>query len=180
MLIAQEKRKQNITEYILYMYQVEDTIRACDFNMDMLENRVISQFQVPETVKMEIRDWYSNILLMMHEEGVKKSGHISLLTSLVDDLNKLHLKLLNEIRDQKYLEQYAIAHANIRDFESKLGSEVKTEIDTCLTALYVLLLLRLQKKDISQETREAMQTFSNMMALLGVWFKKVEEGKLAL
>ena len=178
MLIAREKRNQNIIEYLLYMYQVEDTIRACEFDMEIIEDRVISQFKVSENVKMEIRDWYSNIIVMMHEEGVKKKGHISLLTSVVDTLSQLHYKLLTELKDAKYIEQYAFAQPNIKAFSEKLGKEKPGEVDTCLTALYVLLLLRLQKKTISDETLEAMQTFSNMLAVLGAWFKKVEEGKM--
>jgi len=32
MIAAQQKRKENIVEYILYIYQIEDLIRAFQFN----------------------------------------------------------------------------------------------------------------------------------------------------
>jgi predicted unusual protein kinase regulating ubiquinone biosynthesis (AarF/ABC1/UbiB family) len=176
MLIAQQKRKDNIAEYILYMWQVEDTIRACQFNMDLIEKRVISQYTENKAKKQDISDWYANIIVMMHEQGIKKSGHLATLNSLVDKLNKLHRKLLNQKHDPKYLEQYYWALPNIRDFEKRLGRKAVNDVDTCLTAIYALLLLRLQKKEISKETLEAMQTFSNLLAVLAKWYKKIEEG----
>lgn len=117
---------------------------------------------------------------MMHEQGIKESGHLSSLNLLVDELNQLHRKLLNKKHDPKYLEQYYWAVPNIRDFEKRLGRKPVNEVDTCLTAIYALLLLRLQKKDISKETIEAMQTFSNLLAVLAKWYKEIEEGKVKI
>jgi flagellin-specific chaperone FliS len=177
MLIAREKRKTNIAEYLLYMWQVEDTIRACDFDMEIIEKRIISQFTEVEKVKSEIRDWYANLILMMHEEGIREKGHLSLVQTMTDDLYQLHRKLLYEKQDEKYLEQYSWAAPNIREFSQKLNGQSSNEIETCLYGLYALLLLRLQKKEISNETREAMQTFSNLLAVLSERFKQIETGK---
>ena len=35
MIIAEQKRKENIAEYLLYMYQVEDLIRTTDLEQQM-------------------------------------------------------------------------------------------------------------------------------------------------
>jgi hypothetical protein len=174
MLIAKEKRKENIAEYILYMWQVEDTIRACNFDIELIDSRIISQFSQSQKIKDEIKEWYVDIILMMHEEGLKDTGHLKILNSLVEELNNLHLKLIHEKKDPKYLEQYYWAVPNIRDFEKRLDGKTKNEVEICLSALYALLLLRLQKKDVSRETMEAMQTFSNVLALLSYWFRKKE------
>ena len=37
MIIAQEKRKTNIAEYIIYMFQIEDMLRAMQFNNDQIK-----------------------------------------------------------------------------------------------------------------------------------------------
>jgi hypothetical protein len=177
MLIAKEKRKENIAEYILYMWQVEDTIRACNFDIELLDTRIISQFSASARVKEDIKEWYVDIILMMHEEGLKESGHLKMLNSLIDELNDLHLKLIHEKKDPKYLEQYYWAVPNIRDFEIRLKGITRNEVETLLNAMYALLLLRLQKKDVSHETLEAMQTFSNILSLLSSWFKKNESLK---
>ncbi len=174
MLIAREKLKQNIIEYLLYMYQVEDTIRACEFDISLIEKRIIDQFKVSENIKGEVRDWYANLIVMMHQEKIKKWGHLSLLKTLVDNLYKLHKWLLEEKKDKNYLELYLIALPNIQAFENKLNKNSRNEIDSCLTGLYALLLLRLQKKEISDGTLEAMQTFSNMLALLSNWYQTIE------
>lgn len=177
MLIAREKRKQNIIEYLLYMFQVEDTIRACGFDISMLEKRIINQYKVSEKIKSEIRSWYADLIVMMHQEGIKERGHLKQINTLVDDLNRLHKKIISEKKDKPYIEQYLQTLPNIRAFNEKLNNTSRNEIDTCLTGLYALLLLRLQKKQISNETKEAMQTFSNMLAMLSDWYKRNEADK---
>jgi flagellin-specific chaperone FliS len=176
MLIAQEKRKENIAEYILYMWQVEDTIRACNFDMDLLEEKIISQFSSNNKIKQEISNWYANLIVMMHEENIKETGHLAMINTIINDLNDLHKQLLVNKKDTKYLEQYFQASPNIHEIEKRLGREPVNEIDTCLTALYALLLMRLKKREITRETLEAMQTFSNLLALLSNWYKKAENG----
>jgi hypothetical protein len=178
MLIAKEKRKDNIAEYILYMWQVEDSIRACQFNIDLIDKYLISQFSEPEKIKAEFRDWYADIILMMHEENIKESGHMKMLKLLVNDMNILHRRLINDLKDAKYLEQYYWTLPNLRDFGEKLGEKLENEVEICLSALYALLLLRLQKREVSGETLEAMHTFSNLMALLSKWYKDIEEGRI--
>ena len=42
MIIARQKRKENIAEYLLYMWQVEDLIRANKFDMDSINRTVIA------------------------------------------------------------------------------------------------------------------------------------------
>ena len=46
MLIAQQKRKENIVEYILYMWNVEDLIRANGLDMKKIDDAVISKAQM--------------------------------------------------------------------------------------------------------------------------------------
>ena len=48
MIIAQEKRKSNIAEFILYMWQVEDLIRSSGFDIDRLEEIVIRKFHAAD------------------------------------------------------------------------------------------------------------------------------------
>ena len=45
MLIARQKRSENIAEYLLYMFQVEDLIRAYDFNLDQIIDQYV-QYQI--------------------------------------------------------------------------------------------------------------------------------------
>lgn len=180
MLVAKQKRKENIAEYIIYMWQIEDTVRACSFDMDKVEERIISQYNQPPKVIDEIRNWYTDIIVMMHEENIQNQGHLKLLQSLIDDLYDLHKKLLFEKKDDKYTELFTWALPNIQAFRENLKDEAKNDIDICFHALYSLLLLRLQKKSITNETEQAMQTFSNLLASLAQKFKEKENGMLEL
>jgi hypothetical protein len=175
MLIAREKRNENIAEYILYMWQVEDVIRACNFNITLIEQRIISQFTGSSKAIGEAREWYADLILSMHEEKIKESGHLRMVMDLVDELQKLHYHLVHIKKDTDYLEQYYLAVPNIRDIEKRMNGKTSSEVETCLSAIYALLLLRLQKKEVSKETLDAMKTFSNLLAFLSDHFKKLEE-----
>ena len=76
MLIAREKRKSNVAEYILYMWQVEDMLRAMRMDIQLVNQNVVSQFQVEDDTRKEISDWYDNLIEMMRKEEVVKSGHV--------------------------------------------------------------------------------------------------------
>jgi hypothetical protein len=180
MIIAREKRRSNIAEFILYMWQVEDLIRAYGFNIDLIEKNIISQFEQPRNVKEEIKDWYANLIVMMHEEGIRKKGHLSLVEKIVARMNKLHAKILSENDDTKYIEQYTWAKPNIEELKKKLPGKNISDIETCLDGLYGLLLMRLRKKSISKETEHAMTTFSNLLAILALRFKQVEKGEMEI
>ncbi len=43
MYIASHKRKENIAEYLIYMWQIEDIIRANDLDIDKIKNNVIER-----------------------------------------------------------------------------------------------------------------------------------------
>jgi hypothetical protein len=177
MIIAQEKRKTNIAEYILYMWQVEDIIRACNFNINLLEKNYVNKFNQSGRLVEEIKDWYVNLILMMHEEGVREKGHLSFLKTLVNEMNDLHIRLLNSREETRYQSLYTVAVVPLREFKSKLPSSNISDVEACLDALYGLLLLRLRKKNINKETEEAMVMFSRLLAYLSDKFHKVEQGE---
>ncbi len=178
MIVAREKRKNNVAEYVLYMWQVEDTIRAFNFNINILEERLLSQFKQPHHVMDEIRDWYTNLILAMHEEGIQQSGHLQIVKSVIDEMNQLHTRLLITHLDPEYIHVYNLARENILSFRSKLGKSESNEVELCFFALYGLLLLRLKKKEVTEETLKAMNTFSTLLSHLSSAFKRMEEGKL--
>lgn len=180
MLIAREKRKTNIAEYVLYMWQVEDLVRAFQFNIDDIEKNLISQYSLNAKVKDEVRDWYANIILMMHQEGIRSKGHLSFLKTLIDEVTDLHIRLLNNPDHEDYRKAYHHAASYLEEFRRKTGDYESGDVEACLNALYGLLLLRLRKQNVSKETEIAMSTFSKMMALLSHLFLQVEKGEREL
>lgn len=177
MLIAQEKRKTNIAEYILYMWQVEDLIRAYKFNIDDIEENLISQYPRNDRIRNDVRDWYANLILMMYQEGIREKGHLSFLKTLVDEVTDLHLRLLSHEDHNDYRRVYRNASAFLDEFRKKTGDNESGDVEISLNALYGLLLLRLKKQPVSHETEIAMSSFSKMMAILSHIFLQVERGE---
>jgi hypothetical protein len=177
MMIAKQKRKENIVEYILYMWQVEDLIRACRFGSEEIERRIISQYEQPEEVKAEIRKWYDEIIEMMRMEGIMEHGHIQIVKNTVSQLVELHLSLLKSPQETIYGSLYYKALASIVQLRSKSGNEDISEIETCLTALYGYLLLKMQGKEISNETVESLKTISRFLTFLAGKFYDEENNQ---
>jgi hypothetical protein len=136
MLIAQEKRKTNIAEYILYMWQVEDLIRAYHFNIDDIEENLISQYSQGAKIKNDVRDWYANLILMMHQEGIRAKGHLSFLKTLINELTDLHIRLLNLEGQHDYQRVYQFAAGYLDEFRKKTSDFETGDIETSLNALY--------------------------------------------
>jgi hypothetical protein len=177
MLISREKRKTNIAEYILYMWQVEDLIRAHQFNIDLIEHNLISQYAQPAKIKNDIRDWFANLMLMMYREGIREKGHLSFLRTLLAEMNDLHIRMLVDPDEIVYHKLYQPASDNIKAFRKRLPDQNTSDIETCLNALYGLLLLRLKKKEVSHETEVAMATFSKLLAVLSNKYLETERGE---
>ena len=74
MFIAQELRKTSIAEYLLYMWQVEDIIRAYDCSLTRLRQEYISNFKLSEEQMDEEIDWWGNLINMMNQEGCREKG----------------------------------------------------------------------------------------------------------
>ena len=106
MFISQQLREKSIAEYLLYMWQVEDIIRAYDCSMTRLRREYISQFDYDEDDKEELTDWYGNLVRMMNTEGKREKGHLQINEIIVMDLAELHAKLLNSTKFPFYNAEY--------------------------------------------------------------------------
>jgi hypothetical protein len=180
MIIAREKRVNNIAEFILYMWELEDMIRASGFDMDEIERSIISKYRQPPEVLFEIRDWYASLIQSMKEEKIEQKGHLSFVNHILEELTDLHLRLLNHPDESGYRLLYSQARPNIEALMNKTKNPYQSEIEVCLTGLYGFLMMRLQKKEISHETTAALSTFSSLMAYLSQRFREIETGEKEL
>ena len=62
----------------------------------------------------------------------------------------------------------------------KSGGEAHNEIEACLIGLYGFLMLKLKQAEISEATKSAMNSFSNLIALLVDRYNKLMKGELQL
>ena len=69
MYVAQELRKKSIAEYLLYLWQTEDIIRAYGCSLPVIKRDYISRFNYSDEQRNEVIDWFGNLIRMMNEEG---------------------------------------------------------------------------------------------------------------
>ena len=175
MLIAREKRRENIAEYILYLWQMEDLLRALNFDEVQIFNVLVEPLQTDENTKKQVQAWYSGIVQLLQFEKKEESGHTSHSLHLIEDLNDVHLFLLKS--DEQYVDLYEKAKPAITDFGKKLEKEEKNEIVLCFHALYARMLLSLKKQDILAETQQAIDSISKMIAYLSAKYLSFERGE---
>lgn len=180
MLIAQQLKEENIAEYLIYMWQIEDLIRANGLDIDKIEEQIISRFNQPDNVKKEIKEWYENLIDMMRRENVVDSGHLIINKNVISELTELHIRLLKNTNEDEYSELYYKTLPFIVELRSKSPNKDIPELETCFSALYGFLLMKLQKKEISGETQAAISQIGAFLRLLTQKYKDEKEGRLAL
>ena len=178
MKIAQALKEKNIAEYLLYMWQVEDLIRANGCDIDRLKANVISRF--PEEERPALEEWYANLCDMMRAEGVTERGHLQINRNVILNLTELHGALLASTKYPFYNAAYFKALPFIVELRQRNGHKEEPELETCFEALYGVLLLRLQKKEISAGTAKAMEAISSFVSLLANYYDKDRKGELKL
>ena len=65
MFISRELRKKNIAEYLLYMWQVEDIIRANNMSLDRIKEVLVKPYNLTPEAENELVEWYGNLIEMM-------------------------------------------------------------------------------------------------------------------
>lgn len=175
MLIARQKKRENIAEYLLYMWQVEDLIRAYNLDIEAIQTNIIDKFDQPDSVKKEMRDWYENLIKMMELEHVERAGHLQINKNVIIDLTGLHNELLDSPKEAVYTATYYKTLPFIVELRSKAAGKDEYELETCFSALYGFLLLRLQQKEVSGETQAAISQISSFLRLLSQKYKEEKE-----
>ena len=115
---------------------------------------------------------------MMRTEGVAEKGHLQINRNVILELTDLHARLLASTRYPFYNAAYFKALPFIVELRQKNGHKEEPELETCFEALYGVLLLRLQKKDISPATTKAMESISSFISLLANYYGKDQKGEL--
>ena len=180
MLIAKEKRKSNIAEYILYMKQIQDLLRALDLDLEKIKVNLVERFDQSADVKKEIFDWYQNLALMIVKERIRESGQLQIITNITNQLNEFHFQLMKSKKDPGYNQIYLDTLPVIIDFRNKSQNKEQNDISVCIDALYGVMMLRLQKKEVTKGTGEAVAQISKLLAHLSLRFKEFEAGDLMI
>lgn len=172
MVIADNLRSTNRAEYLIYMWQVEDILRAYDLDMDKLRRDYLSRFSLSPEKMAATEEWYSDLCRMMQEEGVREGGHLQINKNVLSSLEELHNRLLGSPKFPYYREMYYRVLPYIVELRSKAGGTDASELETCFNALYGTLMLRLQHKEISPDTQKATTDISTLLGQLSDYYFK--------
>ena len=175
MFIAQELRKKNIAEYLLYMWQIEDTIRAFDCSLRRVRDEYVARFDYSDEQKEDETDWFGNLIRMMNQEGCREKGHLQINKVTMQMLTDLHNQLLQSTKFPFYNTAYYKILPFIVELRNRGADKEENEIETCLNSLYGVMMLRLQKKDISPDTLHAVKEISTFVGMLSDYYKKDKE-----
>lgn len=179
MLVAKDKIRTNIGEYFLYMFQIEDLLRACNFNKNIIESNLIAQYKTDETTISEIRDWYFGLTDLMEEEKLEQKGHLSFLTNKINEVYDFHLYILQHEDFIEYQNKYKEVSPILNDLKPKQG-QAQNDIQIIVNAIYGIYLLKLKKQEISTDTYKSASILSRFLADLSKYFKDYESGELKL
>ena len=178
MLIARQKLNENIAEYIVYMYQIEDLIRAYNFDIDEIIEHYVRPQLPDDSFLGQYREWYLDLIRKMKAQQIEKVGHLHDLTDILVELSFLHNTLLNMSDDAKYKNLFERAVPFIDEFKEKSNLKDKNHIEIAFHALYMKLLLRLRGKEISAESEEAFDSMRIMLAFLAKSYHQMKSGDL--
>ena len=168
MFISQDLRKKNIAEYLLYMWQVEDLIRAYGCNLQRIQKEYISRFDIDEEQREELSDWYGDLIRMLNQEGCREKGHLQINKLVMQQLCELHEQLLASPKFPFYS-----SNADFKNGRDPKGSnQDEHEIETCFNALYGVMLLRLQQKTVSPDTSHAIEEITTLLGMLSDYYLK--------
>lgn len=172
MFTATQKKRENIAEYLLYMWHIEDLIRANLLDIDRIEDSIISRYSnLSDEDKKQLREWYESLIDMMKREGVAEKGHLQINNNVLIQLNDLHRRLLADSKFASYAAEFYKTLPFFVELRAKSGENKSDEIETGFNALYGLMLLRMTGKEISAETALASQQISRFLALLSHYYK---------
>lgn len=180
MYIAQEKERTNIAEYVIYMYQLEDLIRAYQFNIDTIREKIIKPQVKSESFEQEAVKWYEEIIREMKSRGLERAGHIHRIGEVMTEMIYLHNTLVNVVEDKKYNDLLEAAQDNIEAFRQKSDLKDMHLVEVCFRALYMKFLMRLQGKEISAETENAFDTMRVLLAYLTKGYHQMKAGDMSM
>ena len=145
MMQMMKSKKDNIAEYILYLWQMEDYLRAFPQNADATQ---------------ELHELNE----MMHREGIIDGGHLALANNALAELMDLHVSLLDE--DARYRAAIIRLQPSLNLLKAKTDRPTMSDIEACLVLLYQIMLLKLQKKEISDETASVQTLATQVLTFL--------------
>ena len=172
MFVAQQKKKENIIEYVLYLWYIEDVIRAFHLDIQQIRLQIIEKANLPDKEKQQLEQWYLDWIKTLRKENKTEKGHAGFLQEILMELSYLHQMLLYITKAPNYIALFEAAREDISLLHQK-NAKNKSDVEVILEALYGKMILGLKGEKVSQATQDALQKMSKMMAYLAKEYQKL-------
>lgn len=176
MIVAQAKRKENICEYLLYMWQVEDMIRAVGCSVEGIKAHILPRYEGTPEQRAEILRWYEELCDMMLSEGKRETGHLDIHRVVLMQLEDLHRRLLSDDREYIYSGLHFQVLPAVIQLRGKSVEAQAGDLETCFNAIYGYLTLGLKGQSVGEETLKSIKQMSSLLAMLAHRYKLEQEG----
>jgi len=171
MIPAEIKKKENIAEYIIHMYQTEDLITTYDFNLDDIFEYVIRHMSKDERNLKSLLLWYADLIEKMQAEGLPKEGQRLAATQYyVNLLSHLHTELLET--NTRYSILFKNAKDDIMAQISFAEGKISDPVQICLNAIYGRLIINLNGKKLSSDQEKMIEKFAAILKFLSAEYHK--------
>lgn len=177
-MIFPERKHEGITEYMLYLWHVEDLIRTLNFEFKEIKGRIIDTMPAEAAAKESSAVWFKKVMDEMKKNKLQEKGHIEEAEEILAELFYLHNLLLNVLQDKFYTKAFEQASPNIKSLQSRSTNTSVNPVEICLTGIYGVLHLKMQSKGISKETEEAVKSFTDLLNMLSKRYRDMKSGKL--
>lgn len=179
--IAQAKRKENIAEYILYLWQLEDLLRALQFSPEAIYSQLVAPRQIEEEQKHVYLLWYMDIVNLLKKEDKEESGHLEHTLHLIGDMHNLHLQLMQNPVGEHYRTTFARLAPQLPMLRTLVKKEDVCDTEICFRALYAAMLYRIKgDKKRAEAINDTIELVSPVVAELAAMYGKVERGEIDL
>ena len=178
--IAQAKRRENIAEYILYLWQLEDLLRALKFSPEAIWSQLVAPRGNDEEHKQLCFLWYMDIVDLLRREGKEEKGHLAHTLHLIADLHDLHLQLLKLPAGEHYRRTFARLEPSLPALRVLAGGENVGDTELCFRALYAAMLYRIKGQGTRSAVTATIELVSPVIAELADMYRKVETGEIDL
>lgn len=179
--IALTKRKENIAEYILYLWQLEDLLRALQFSPEAIYATLIApRKELDEQQKSAFLIWYMDIANLLREEGKEEKGHLEHTLHLIADLHDLHLRLMKLPAGEAYRATVAHLEPELPKLRAVLGNPGMSDTELAFRALYAVMLYRIKGETEHPAVKDTLEFISPVVAGLAAMHGKVERGEIDL
>ena len=178
--IAKTKRRENIAEYILYLWQLEDLLRALQFSPEAVHSQLIAPRDLSQPEQQLYLEWYMDIADLLRQEGKERQGHLDHTLHLIADLHNLHLQLMKLPAGARYRELYARLEPELPRLRAVLGRNETSDTELCFRALYAAMLYRIRGEGGQQAVADTVEYISPAIAELASMYGKVERGEIDL